>query len=209
MTAASDGLRDFGYTEGEAQHYAWVRPVLSELIARHRAQRAFEIGCGNGDMAGWLREQGVDVTAIDYSEVVIERARRLHPELRLEVGSAYDALQERYGTFPLVLGFEVIEHLFQPRIFARNCFELLEPGGLAVISTPYHGYAKNLALALFGRMDAHFTALWDGGHIKFWSVETLGALLEEAGFAEIEFRRVGRIPPLAKSMIAIARKPLR
>jgi hypothetical protein len=31
-------------------------------------------------------------------------------------------------------------------------------------------------------------------------------LLEEAGFGGIEFRRVGRIPPLAKSMIAIAKK---
>jgi 2-polyprenyl-6-hydroxyphenyl methylase/3-demethylubiquinone-9 3-methyltransferase len=56
-------------------------------------------------------------------------------------------------------------------------------------------------------MDKHFTALWDHGHIKFWSERTLRALLAEAGCHEIEFRRVGRIPALAKSMIAIARKP--
>lgn len=37
--------------------------------------------------------------------------------------------------------------------------------------------------------------------------KTLGMLLEEAGFVDIRFRRVGRIPPLAKSMIAIASKP--
>jgi 2-polyprenyl-6-hydroxyphenyl methylase/3-demethylubiquinone-9 3-methyltransferase len=35
---------------------------------------------------------------------------------------------------------------------------------------------------------------------------TLTRLLEETGFGAIEFRRVGRIPPLAKSMIAIAKK---
>ena len=33
------------------------------------------------------------------------------------------------------------------------------------------------------------------------------SLLSEAGFVDIRFERVGRIPPLAKSMIAIARKP--
>lgn len=66
---------------------------------------------------------------------------------------------------------------------------------------------NNLAMAMTGRMDAHFTALWDHGHIKFWSVRTLGLLLEEAGFRDIAFTRVGRVPPLAKSMIAIARKP--
>jgi 2-polyprenyl-6-hydroxyphenyl methylase/3-demethylubiquinone-9 3-methyltransferase len=55
-------------------------------------------------------------------------------------------------------------------------------------------------------MDDHFTALWDYGHIKFWSMKTLRQLLVEAGFVDIRFMRVGRIPALAKSMIAIAGK---
>ena len=80
------------------------------------------------------------------------------------------------------------------------------PGG-AIISTPYHGYLKNLALAVTGQMDAHFTALWDHGHIKFWSIPTLTQLITETGFTNIRFRRVGRIPALAKSMIAVAQKP--
>ena len=79
-------------------------------------------------------------------------------------------------------------------------------GGGVIVSTPYHGYLKNLAMAVTGKMDAHFTALWDHGHIKFWSVRTLTILLEEAGFRDLRFLRVGRIPPLAKSMIAIARR---
>jgi predicted HicB family RNase H-like nuclease len=54
-------------------------------------------------------------------------------------------------------------------------------GRFTVISTPYHGYWKNLMLALTGKMDAHFTALWDHGHIKFWSMRTLGELLREGG----------------------------
>ncbi len=61
-------------------------------------------------------------------------------------------------------------------------------------------------MALSGKLDAHFTALWDHGHIKFWSMRTLTILLEEAGFRDIRFKRVGRIPALAKSMVAIARK---
>ncbi|QXP84016.1 methyltransferase [Methylococcus sp. Mc7] len=84
---------------------------------------------------------------------------------------------------------------------------MVKRGGKAIVSTPYHGYWKNLALALSGKMDAHFTALWDHGHIKFWSMKTLSTLLEEAGFRDIRFERVGRVPVLAKSMIAIARKP--
>jgi len=109
-----------------------------------------------------------------------------------------------------VLSLEVVEHLFDPRGFAKTAHDLLKPGGILVLSTPYHGYLKNLALALTGKMDAHFTALWDGGHIKFWSKKTLGMLLTEAGFTNLEFHLAGRIPPVAKakakSMIVVARK---
>jgi 2-polyprenyl-6-hydroxyphenyl methylase/3-demethylubiquinone-9 3-methyltransferase len=106
-----------------------------------------------------------------------------------------------------VISLEVVEHVFSPRHFARTLFDLVEPGGTAFISTPYHGYWKNVALAVTGELDSHFTALWDGGHIKFFSIMTLSALLTETGFRHIRFKRIGRIPALAKSMIAIAQKP--
>jgi hypothetical protein len=55
-------------------------------------------------------------------------------------------------------------------------------------------------------MESHFTALWDGGHIKFFSEATLSQLLMEAGFVDLHFERAGRIPQLAKSMICSARR---
>ena len=97
--------------------------------------------------------------------------------------------------------------MYAPRWYVRTVFDLLTAGETAIISTPFHGYWKNLTLALTGRTDDHFTALWDHGHIKFWSKRTLSMLLEEAGFVSVRFELAGRIRPLAKSMIAIARKP--
>ena len=38
----------------------------------------------------------------------------------------------------------------------KRVYDLLEPGGLAIISTPYHGYLKNLALAASGKLDSSF-----------------------------------------------------
>jgi 2-polyprenyl-6-hydroxyphenyl methylase/3-demethylubiquinone-9 3-methyltransferase len=124
------------------------------------------------------------------------------------LGSAYDDLESQYGKFKTVISLEVVEHLFFPRKFAACVYNLLEPGGTALISTPYHGYWKNLVLALLGKMDSHFTALWDYGHIKFWSIRTLRQLLTEAGFQDVRFHRLGRIPILAKSMVAVAVKPI-
>ncbi len=172
-----------------------------------RDARMFELGCGNGSVASKLSSRGWDITGIDPSVEGIEQARKAYPELKLAQGSAYDNLVEIYGTFPVLMSLEVVEHVYAPREYAKTAFNLLEPGGTAIFSTPYHGYLKNLAMAVSGKMDAHFTALWDNGHIKFWSEKTLTELLVEAGFETPHYLKVGRIPALAKSMIAIARRP--
>lgn len=185
-----------------------VMRELGRLKPAEPPLRIFDLGCGNGSMAHALSRLGYDVTGIDPSREGIEQAQRAYPSLRLDMGSAYDDLAGKYGRFPAVISLEVVEHLYAPRTFAAHLFDLLEPGGTAIVSTPYHGYLKNLVLAATGKMDAHFTALWDHGHIKFWSMRTLGALLREAGFIDLRFHRVGRVPALAKSMIVVAQRPL-
>jgi 2-polyprenyl-3-methyl-5-hydroxy-6-metoxy-1,4-benzoquinol methylase len=205
-------LREYSYSDADLScAHAYLLPRLKRLLAALNPPRKllFDLGCGNGAVAHALSLAGWEVVGVDPSEAGVRQARNAYPNLRFETGSCYDPLRERFGTFPVVLSLEVIEHVYAPRAFARCVFDLLEPEGVALISTPYHGYLKNLALALTGRMDAHFTALWDHGHIKFWSLHTMRALLEEAGFEVQAFHRVGRIPWLAKSFITLARRPKR
>ncbi len=207
----SDGVPEYPYADANfTDAHAYLLSPVFDLIdraTRGTASRIFEIGAGNGVVANALASKGHEVVGIEHSGSGVENARRAFPALRIEQGSAYDDLQTRFGQFPIVLSLEVVEHLYFPRMFAQRAFEILQPGGTLVVSTPYHGYFKNLALAVTGKLDDHFTALWDGGHIKFWSIRTLRALLEEAGFVDVEFTLVGRIKPLAKSMIAVARRP--
>jgi 2-polyprenyl-6-hydroxyphenyl methylase/3-demethylubiquinone-9 3-methyltransferase len=127
--------------------------------------------------------------------------------LHVEIASAYDRLVDKYGEWDAVLSLEVIEHLYRPHKFAKTAFELLRPGGLLVLSTPFHGYWKNLALSVSGMMDEHFMALRDHGHIKFWSEKTINILLADTGFHRIRIVRTGRIPTFAKSMVIFATKP--
>ena len=125
----------------------------------------------------------------------MEVAEDLCAELRLE-------------PFNLVVSMEVVEHVYSPRQWARGCYKALKPGGFLICSTPYHGYLKNLALSLFNKWDSHWSPLYEGGHIKFWSRKTLTKLLSDAGFrAEgISFRGAGRLPYLWKSMLLRATK---
>ena len=190
--------------------HRYLMPMLLKILRRcsfpQGPKRIFELGCGNGAVANELSAAGYDVTGVDPSDDGIRIAGQHYPHLKLSPGSSYEDLAKRHGTFPVAVSLEVIEHVYAPRRFAAALHELIEPGGVAILSTVYHGYWKNLALAIAGKWDAHFTALWDHGHIKFWSRTTLRQLLKEAGFSDVNFFRVGRVPIFAKSMIAVAKK---
>jgi 2-polyprenyl-3-methyl-5-hydroxy-6-metoxy-1,4-benzoquinol methylase len=210
-----DSIGGYKYeTGGLNDSHSFLLPTLllelakigKRLDAENQPRSVFDLGCGNGSVGEQLRMLGWNVVGVDPSSDGIQLAHSHFPDLNVSLGSAYEDLAKRFGQFPVAISLEVVEHVYAPREFARRLYELVESGGTAILSTPYHGYLKNLALAVCGRMDAHFTALWDHGHIKFWSKDTLSALLHEAGFRDLRFRLVGRIPPLAKSMVVIARK---
>ena len=202
---------EFKFASADAEHTAqYLLPAVLRILAgegESAKTSIFDLGCGNGATAEILQRHGYEAVGVDPSTSGIREAHRAYPNLQLFVGSAYDNLAARFGRFQVVLSLEVVEHVYYPRKFAATLFSLVRPGGLAIVSTPYHGYLKNVGMALSGKLDSHFTALWDEGHIKFWSILTLKELLTEAGFSGISFQRVGRIPVFAKSMIAVARRP--
>jgi ubiquinone biosynthesis O-methyltransferase len=205
------GESEYSYEDGAATHSgSYLHRHVLDVLAGLRsggAKRVLDLGCGNGYFAKEMARIGFEVVAIDSSTSGIELAQREASPVRFEVASVYDDIVRNYGRFDAVVSTEVVEHLYDPRTFVRNAFTALEEGGTLVLSTPYHGYLKNLALAITGKMDGHFTALWDHGHIKFFSRSTMTQLLEEAGFESVKIRGLGRIPPLAKTMLVTARKP--
>lgn len=211
-TDTEERTSGYAYRDGTAAHtaaYLWptVFAELAQVPWPGGPRQVFDLGCGNGALVAALLGRGYTPAGADPSEDGIRFARAQNAGADLQVGSAYDDLAAAFGRFPAVVSLEVVEHVFYPRKYARGVYDLLEPGGIAILSTPYHGYWKNLALAVTGKWDAHLSPLWDYGHIKFWSAWSLGVLLAEAGLTVERTIRVGRIPPLAKSMIVVARRP--
>lgn len=206
---------DYGWSDARPERsHEYLDPVVIRALAervpadqtRRGSVRVFDAGCGNGALMLALRNRGYGVAGCELSAAGVEIARRsLGPAIRVENLSLYDDLARTFGgNWDAVVSTEVVEHLYAPRLFVRQVKALLGVGGTLVLSTPYHGYFKNLTMALTGTLDAHFTALWDGGHIKFWSYATLTTLLAEQGFGEFRFRGAGRLPGLWKSMVVTA-----
>jgi len=205
-------ISDYGYSSpgnpsGEAG-FALSRRILDELAARSAGERICELGCGNGYLAGLLTGAGFQVTGVDASETGVAIARKTHRDCEFLCRPIEPELVDVLGRdrFDAVVSSEVVEHMYRPRDLLEVAFSILRPGGLLLLTTPYHGYLKNLAIVLSGRFDKHVNPLWDGGHIKFFSRRTLAALVSLIGFTDVDFSYFGRGPLLWKSMVCLARK---
>lgn len=210
--------KDYGYQIANNDHTeSYLVDNILSLLNPIKNKLILDIGCGNGWLTAILIQKGFEVYGTDASESGIEIANQ-RKECQTQEGIkkrffvqdlSTDTLPNelRHLEFDTIISTEVIEHLYDPRKYISFCKNILQQnnGGEILITTPYHGYLKNLLLSLTGKMDAHFTALWDGGHIKFWSKKTLTQLLEEDDFEVTDFVGCGRLPFLWKSMLVKAK----
>ncbi|HEY0175169.1 MAG TPA: class I SAM-dependent methyltransferase, partial [Pedobacter sp.] len=182
----------------------YLQQPLLDLLHQDQNKCILDLGCGNGYFANLLIRSGYNAYGTDASEKGIAIAKRQNPERfhlqDLSAGRLPVQLQQL--KFDTIISTEVIEHLYDPEQFIRFCREQLNAqGGELIITTPYHGYLKNLLLSLLNKWDTHMSPLWLGGHIKLWSKKTLSELLKQHGFKITAFKGCGRFPYFWKSMI--------
>jgi SAM-dependent methyltransferase len=158
----------------EARHYWFVarREVVLEALrdtVPDLGRRAlFDVGCGSGGLLQFLGASGVPLAgACDaYPEsLALVRARVEAPLLLVDEGR----LPPLAPGYTLLSLFDVLEHIDDDVGTLRFLFDVLEPGGVLVLTVPAHPF-------LFDEMDriAH--------HRRRYRRSELGGKLRDAGF---------------------------
>lgn len=175
--------------------------LLHEELARINARTILDAGCGSGEIVAALAGDGYDARGIDLARAAVARARA---GVRIEEHSVEELpWPVEPDSQDVVVAFEVIEHLLYPRRLLEGAREALRTGGRLALSTPYHGRAKNVAVALAG-FERHFSV--EGEHVRFFTDRALISLLTDTGFAVERIRHYGRMFPLSAGTFVWARK---
>lgn len=109
--------------------------VFQQLLESPRfngGKRCLEVGCGRGSLSAYFSEAGYQCTLLDLSPAVIEIARQIFTENKLEAGFAIgDANQLPFATesFDLVFSIGLLEHMSDPATTIREQVRVLNAGG--------------------------------------------------------------------------------
>jgi ubiquinone/menaquinone biosynthesis C-methylase UbiE len=165
--------------------------------------RVLDLGCGEGQFASLLAEEGMSVLAADVAVEPLRRARAAHPDLNLSLLTPDAPLPFEDCSFDAVWAGEVIEHVADTQGWLSEVRRVLRSSGTLLLSTPDHGPLLRLAVALSRRrFEQCFNPRCD--HLRFYTRQTLLALLYDLGFEQVEVRGTGGVPGARRVLFASA-----
>jgi SAM-dependent methyltransferase len=179
--------------------------LRAAFLAEHLSSgdRVLDVGCGEARFAAQVVGAGASYVGVDVAEEPLRRGRVLHPELDLRIVDGEGAWALPDAGFDVVWAGEVIEHVADTAGWLSEVRRVLRPGGRLLLSTPAHGRARMLLLALSRRaLATHFDPR--GEHLRFYTRETLRELLADFRFQQIEVRAAGGPPGARRLLLASA-----
>ncbi len=184
-----------------AERKATLKSILGNLGERCSI---LDAGCGSGEFSKFMADFGHRVTSIDLSPFAIGKARKSFPHGRFAVASLQTSLPfSRHRRFGAIWCTEVLEHLLDVHITLVEFNRLLDPGGALILTVPYHGFVKNVLIALTS-FETHYSPYLS--HIRFFTRASLERCLWTAGFEPVFWKGIGRYWPVWMCQFIVALK---
>jgi SAM-dependent methyltransferase len=196
----SKSLGKIGWQYGRLLHWAGVQP--------HARLRILDAGCGAAPALRYLTLLGYDTIGSDLMRYPLQQAQTIAPDARVVCNDLRDSMAFRDASMDVTLAADVIEHLPDGAALIEECFRVLRPGGIAVISTVNAWDLRRWTHPWLGRV---WSALTDPTHLHFYSPPELKGAMRRAGFEQVRVW-AGLKPvawlPLRRPRIGIPYPPL-
>lgn len=159
-----------------------VKRINKKAINKNRM---LDVGSALGDSLIEARKLGwKDLYGVELSKFAADESKKRN--LKISIGTLHSA---KYPSnyFDAVTLQDVIEHVKDPAGEVREIFRILKPGGLIFIVTPD---VDGIWSKLLGQLWYHYKP---GEHIMYFSQKSLGNILRDSDFKNIETRKTYHI----------------
>ena len=168
--------------------YESARPDVQSLVPAS-ARAILDLGCSNGALGAALKaRQGATVLGVELGEEYAREAEaRLDRVIVADVEAFAAGPPPPEAPFDCLIAADVLEHLVDPWAALRGAAAMLAPGAVAVVSLPNVLFWGVLARLVRGRSwPREDSGLFDRTHLRWFSTSDAVALLEQAGFGQVE-----------------------
>jgi trans-aconitate methyltransferase len=176
---------------------------LIELLAPQPGERILDLGCGTGHLTARIAEMGAEVTGMDSSEEMVEKARGNYPNLSFE---RMDARSLPFAAeFDAVFSNAVLHWVKPPEQAVASIAKALRPGGRFVAEFGGKGNIKAIVDAVTESL--HAAGVSNAGDLNPWyfpSIPEYSTLLERSGLETASAWLFDRLTPLEKGEAGMA-----
>jgi len=180
-------------------------PKLRRYIPSTKEIVILDFGCGNGKIIKEMMSVNpkAKIIGLDVSESALKVASELlhGVEFRRIVDGGRFPIAD--GAVDFIFTSEVIEHVYDVRNAFSEMSRVLRLGGRILLTTPYHGFLKNILIVLFN-FEKHFDPT--GPHVRFFTKKSLVSCFRKAGLEPHEHGYFGRFYPFPHCIFVVAEK---
>ncbi|GIP22464.1 trans-aconitate 2-methyltransferase [Paenibacillus sp. J22TS3] len=165
---------------------------LVELLNPKKNELILDLGCGTGDLTYEISKAGAKVSGVDYSEAMIETARRKYPQLAFQVGNG-EALSDD-KSYDAVFSNAALHWMKNAADVVRSVHRVLKQDGRFVAEFGGKGNVNTILQAIYEVLGDEYSL--DATKLNPWYFPSIGeysSLLESEGF-RVEYARLYERP---------------
>jgi len=143
--------------------------------------KVLDVGCGAGRLGAVLQqEKGCTVYGVDISAAAVAEARTvLHAVEKMDI--EHESVPFVDDRFEVVIFSDVLEHLVDPEAAVKKFLPFLDREGVVVASIPNIANISIRLRLLLGQWNYQASGILDYGHLRFYTLATMGQLWQRCG----------------------------
>lgn len=170
------------YQEQLDVHRAYFKGLLNRvrkyLADGKRQITLLDVGCALGVLLDEAEKQGIQAEGVDLSKDAVTYVQDMGHKATYGTAASFHKLFPS-KRFNAITACEVIEHEYSPKKMVTAIYDMLKPGGYALVTTPNHGSWWRKVMGKY----------WPGyqhkEHLYFFDPASLETLFFRVGFTEV------------------------
>lgn len=154
--------------------------LAKRILSQFKFNNCLDVGCASGYMVSQIANifPTAKYYGIDIYDKAIEYAKKAYPNIEFKVASA-DRLPFKDNTFDVVLFYETIEHVENPKDCLIEIKRVLEKDGTIILTMDSGSLLFRLVWFIWEKTKGK---IWQGAHLHPFHHSELEQLIQSSGF---------------------------